>query len=333
MERSTILPERKTHIWGIYVRMKRATLILALLFVLPLAIFGQTITIRDFRTDTGAGGPLGIVPDNDGRPCALLRMRTMEKGWTFDVGLDGIVDVVGEDGFVNVYVPAYARSITIAKPGCAPLREWTFPTALSEGATYSMTLATVVRQQPVKPLPAKPAPAPPAPMTEIQTKQPTVQAPVVKPAPSKLAPLVEGDWCEHFIDASAAFCIADDCLQDAFIGLKYTWLPDRIGPYISAALSFDFCGAIFAGAAVRLSGAYATTDYQVYGGLGLIYGCIPAVEAGVRFGWRSTGKTSGYDFGFGCQVWDRSFYPTIEVGLCIWGVPVMVGLGLCAMAI
>ena len=307
--------------------MRRTITILALCFALPLMLPGQNIRISDFKAAPGSGGPAGVVKDNDGRPCALLRMRTSETGWTFDAGLAGIVDVVKEDGWINVYVPATAQAISIAKPGRTPLRRWCFPVRLSEGATYTMMLsarntqpASVAQRPAPRPAP-KPAPKPALRMA------PT-------PAPSPSIRPVKGGLCTHFIDAYGSLYVDDFGYTDIVSGgFKYTYLPGTVGPY--ASLAFGNGGACFLGAAYRLNNRYVASelDIQAFGGIGLVLGNMLAVEGGIRFAWRSDDDTSALDFGFGLQLSGVGVMPTVEVGLAIWGIPVCIGLGLCVIAL
>ena len=120
-----------------------------------------------------------------------------------------------------------------------------------------------------------------------------------------------------------------------FIGARYTFLQNKVGPYI--ALAFNTAeegGAVFAGAAHRfLDESASDLDLQVYGGLGLIYGQSLGGEVGVRFGWKGDSPVSHWDFGVGCQFMHGCIVPTIEVGRYIWGIPVACGIGLCLGAI
>ena len=65
---------------------------------------------------------------------------------------------------------------------------------------------------------------------------------------------------------------------------------------------------------------------KVLANTGLIDGRHVGAEAGFRFGWKGSRRLSGLDFGVGCQVFRDGFVPTVEVGLYIWGVPVLCGL-------
>ena len=320
--------------------MKKAILILLLLQSLSAT---AQIRISDFKqlySDGSAAEAGAALSDPDGRLCAVLKLETRQSGWTFDAGLAGIVDTRYEEGIIWLYVPASARKLTVSHKEYGVLREWSFPERLGEGRTYSMRLEV------------KTAPAPrhstPAPRMESVSNYPVsgyrqMQSPARAVAPVYSAdPLPSFDtdqphgFCRNFFDLYAGLVQYNDSeyVDEVFVGLRYTRLKERVGPYFSAALSIDGCGAFFAGAALRaFSEERSDTDLQLYGGVGLVYGCALAGEAGLRFAGKSTSKTSHWDFGIGCQFWQGAVVPTVEVGLYVWGIPLLIclGLGACAL--
>ena len=290
------------------LRTLTAALLLAALPCLGAA--AQEIRITGFSPSgpTAVSGDAPVRLDADGRPCALLRMETSRDGWTFDAGLCGIVDVARGDGEVLVWVPACARAITVSHPRLGVLRDWAFPVTLEGGRTYSMTLDTA-RPRPARvPVPALPAAAPAA------------------PSPSR-------SCCSHFVDAYLAQSIAGGEADELFAGLRYTYLGGRVGPYASVAFGEDATCNVFGGVAFRPVRGRGAVDLHLYCGAGLIYGCEAGGEAGVRIGWRSDRSVSRWDFGAGCQFWNGCVTPTFEVGLCIWGIPVTLALGVCLYAL
>lgn len=325
--------------------MKRILPLIALLS-LSLGLSAQEVRISDFKAS--GTGPAGVVLDFDGHPCAILRMETGLSGWSFDAGLAGIVDVVPGKDWVDVYLSASARSITVARDGARPLREWIFPEQLAEGRTYSMRLEVKVAQAPRHTAPVQNVSRPEAHASVPITTFPASglrQAPsagrVVKPRyPDYSLNALDTDqprgFSRNFLDMYAGLVQYKDSdyVDELFVGFRYTWLRDRIGPYVSAAISTDLCGAFFAGAALRVfSEEHSDTDIHLYGGAGLVYGCALAGEAGLRFAWKSESTVSHWDIGVGCQFWQGAVVPTVEVGLCIWGIPLLVclGLGACAL--
>ena len=156
--------------------------------------------------------------------------------------------------------------------------------------------------------------------------------PVPKPKPATVytRKMDEKGFCQHFTDAYLGFVNdREGYTEECFAGIRYTYLQNRIGPYISAAISTDEMSAFFAGAAYRFTRPESSDlDFQAYGGIGLAYGNQLAGEAGIRFGWKSSHKLSGLDFGVGCQFWKGAITPTVEVGLYIWGIPVVCAVGI-----
>ena len=264
--------------------MKKSILIFLLLQSISVA---AQIRISDFRqslTDGAASDVRTSIADPDGRLCAVLKLETKQSGWTFDAGLDGIMDTRYEDGLIWLYVPASARYLTVAHKEYGTLREWSFPVSLEPGRTYTMKLSYERTRQPAA-----------TPVRKVATPAP-------RPATVRQPP-----FCNHFAD----FYIGAGCLKDPGgfyemndgyrFGFSYTWIGERIGPYMSLGTDFDGGGSIFGGMAYRITDTdTASLDWQFYGGFGFLDGMF-SLDAGTRFAFRSTSRLSHWDFGFGCQ--------------------------------
>ena len=303
--------------------MKKVTPILVLL-LFGASSWGQSLRISDFKSAVADGAGVKVntaVTDPDGNLCAVLRMETKLTGLTFEAGLSGIMDVRYGEGVVYVYLPRSARKISVAHKDYEALRDWPIPVTLEAGRTYSMKL-TAEKPKP-KPQPAsRPSPKPYSPS---------------KPAPTPISIPQPMDFCTHFIDAYVGFqCYEFDYgfgLDDYWVGASYTWLEKRVGGYVSAGVDMDVAFSLFAGPAVRLTNPETLgLDLQLYSGIGVMNGCF-AVDTGLRFAWRSKYDVSLWDFSIGCQYYDKTIVPTVSVGLGIWGIPVVIGLGLVVLAV
>jgi len=291
--------------------MKKLTLIF-LLFQ-SLCATAQ-IRISDFKAAPGAADARISVQDPDGQACAAIRLETRLTGWTFDAGLAGIMDTRQEDGAVWIYVSASARSLTVAHKDYAPLRDWPIPLTLQPGCSY-MAQLTYVEPRPVV------------------TRMPeNVPATAFRKESQK-------HFSQHFMDMSVGFCCENldknyyEWNETYRFGFSYTWIGNRIGPYVSGAYDFDDGYSVVGGAAFRLTNpATASLDWQLYGGVGLMDGSL-GFDVGTRFGWRSKHNVSLFDFGVGCQFSHGAIMPNVSVGLCIWGIPVVLCIGLAVTAI
>jgi len=317
-----------------YEYMRKTTLLI-LLTLAALPLRGQAICISDFKLDVADGAAADVrtaVSDLDGELCAVLGMETRLSGWTFEAGLSGIMDVRYGDGVIYVYVPRGTRKISVGHKDYAPLRDWPIPMTLEAGRTYSMKLV-VEKPKPASKPKHTTAPVQKTSPTHVRTQ--TARTAALRPVQTatEVAPIrIEPEFCTHFIDAYAGFQLyrdeGDIEVYDYWAGLSYTWLENRVGAYVSAGISVDdIMFSLVAGPAVRLTNPESSRiDLQVYGGAGIMGGGF-AVDAGLRFGWRCQHDISMWDFGLGCQYHDRTFTPTVSVGLCIWGIPVTIGLG------
>ena len=134
--------------------MKRIASFLILL-ALTLSLAAQNISVASFNLDEKdltANLAGTSVEDQNGQKCALLRIQTTEKGFTFDVGVLGIQKVddskVGE---IWVYVPAGVRRITLRHQQLGTLKDYTFPINIASAKTYNMQLTTAHVETIVKP--------------------------------------------------------------------------------------------------------------------------------------------------------------------------------------
>ena len=83
-----------------------------------------------------------IVRDQNGDKCALIKVKTTEKGFSFDTGSLGVMKV-DEDhtAEVWVYIPHGARKLTISHKYLGQMT-YEFPVSIKSGRTYDMTLTT-----------------------------------------------------------------------------------------------------------------------------------------------------------------------------------------------
>lgn len=306
------------------------------------------ISISGFSLDSTGDSSLSFsqsVYDPDGEPCSVLRIESVISGWTFDTGLSGIMDSRYGEGTIYLYIPASARSITVSHPEYGVLRDWEFPVSLEKGRTYSMKLsysrsarssASSSGKGTRQVTPRKVTPHLPSSSKRLVIEKREHSG--VTPAVDRISCNANKNFSHHFADlyVGASFskdeCSGEYSFEDNWFGLSYTWVGNRIGPYISFGADFNEGYSIFGGASFRLTDSSAAMDWQLYGGAGVIDETF-GLDFGTRFAWRTAGKLSHWDFGFGCQMYGGTIIPTVSVGLYIWGIPALVGVGLVACAI
>lgn len=94
--------------------------------------------------------------DGNGRRAAIIKVRTTEKGFTFDNGVMGLVgDVEQRPGEIWVYVPGKTKKLTIQHPTLGMIREYRFPISVEAGRCYELVLVsgrvhTVVEELPTQ---------------------------------------------------------------------------------------------------------------------------------------------------------------------------------------
>ena len=306
--------------------MKKVVLIFLLLLGIDAAAQIRLSNFSQSFTDGAASDVRTAQEAPDGQLCAVLKLETKVSGWTFDAGLTGITDTRYEDGSIWIYIPASARFLTVAHKDYGTLREWPFPVALEPGRTYTAKLS-YERQ---KESPKRPSASPSAMSFRPIGGKSSV------PSVTFSRQVGEKAFCQHFMDFYVgAVCSpgngeAYELDGDTWFGFNYTWVGERVGPYISVGSNFEGDWEVIGGAAYRLTNPdTASLDWQVYGGIGFTDGSL-GFDVGTRFGWRSSYQLSHWDFGFGCQYFHRSIMPTVSVGLYIWGIPTVICLGVIA---
>ncbi len=81
--------------------------------------------------------------DQNGRVAALIKVESVEKGFAFDVGSLGVVDVVHDKiAETWVYVPHGVIRITIQHPKLGTIRNYEFPIPISEASVYRLVLTS-----------------------------------------------------------------------------------------------------------------------------------------------------------------------------------------------
>lgn len=123
--------------------MQKITLFIFIFFSTILS--AQNIAVKSFsllENDLTANIEGTTVYDQNGEKCALIKIETTQRGFTFDVGILGVVDVVEKTGEIWLYVPEKINNITISHPKLGILRDYKFGIQILKARTYLMQLTT-----------------------------------------------------------------------------------------------------------------------------------------------------------------------------------------------
>ena len=113
----------------------------------PALMWGQEMSVKDFylsETDLTANLQGTMVLDQNGNPCALIKVETTLDDFSFDVGTLGVTDVRRVAGELWVYVPYGIKKITISHPKLGVIRDYVFNTRIEKGRTYVLRLNTPI---------------------------------------------------------------------------------------------------------------------------------------------------------------------------------------------
>ena len=78
--------------------------------------------------------------DQNGDLCAILKIVTTQKGFTFDCGQIGIVKTVQKPSEIWVYVPFGVKRLTISHPHLGILRDYLIPQNIEKASVYELVL-------------------------------------------------------------------------------------------------------------------------------------------------------------------------------------------------
>lgn len=129
--------------------MRRIILLTFMLFAFAGA-FAQNISVADFyyaENDLTARTHGTSEEDQNGNICALIKVKTTEKGtWTFDVGMLGVTKTEMQNAAhaaeIWVYVPFGVTWMSIQHEKLGELDHYRFPCSIDKGCTYVMKLTT-----------------------------------------------------------------------------------------------------------------------------------------------------------------------------------------------
>ena len=120
--------------------------ILSLFLCLASLLSAQNISVSSFKLDPNdltANLEGTTVYDQNGQKCALIRIQTTQKGFSFDVGSLGVQKVddnkVGE---IWLYVPEGVKRLTMRHAQLGTLEKWPFPINIMGSKTYMMYITT-----------------------------------------------------------------------------------------------------------------------------------------------------------------------------------------------
>lgn len=106
--------------------------------------YSQSISVKSCtlaEEDNTAKSVDTQVLDQNGERCALLKIRTTETGFSFDVGSLGIIKTMEQPNEIWLYVPYGIKKMSINHPKYENLKDYQFPVSIRSGKTYIMSLS------------------------------------------------------------------------------------------------------------------------------------------------------------------------------------------------
>lgn len=134
--------------------MKKFLVISILIFFITPVFAQQPLSVKRFEKmpndlDARVNEP---KKDPDGNLCAIIKVLTTHKGFSFDNGQIGVVGVVEKPAEIWVYVPRDTKRLTITHQYLGSIRNYTIPVSIEKATVYEMELITGSVETIVKPL-------------------------------------------------------------------------------------------------------------------------------------------------------------------------------------
>ena len=114
--------------------VRKKILLFAAILSMVLGAYAQQISVKSFRalpTDMDARQNYPLK-DQNGEVCAIIKVVTTEKGFTFDIGTLGITKTEQKASEIWVYVPHGAKRISVFHDKLGQLRDYIFPNVISD---------------------------------------------------------------------------------------------------------------------------------------------------------------------------------------------------------
>ena len=109
----------------------------------------QNLAVQSFRmdeTDLTANTAGTTVIDQNGNKCALIKVETTLRGFTFDAGTLGVVKTENHVGEVWLYVPEGVKRLSIFHEDYMPSRDYDLGMMLRRARTYVLRLSASQQQ-------------------------------------------------------------------------------------------------------------------------------------------------------------------------------------------
>ena len=116
--------------------------LIVILCLCPCYIWGQNIVVEEFKLQEN-GVLINPIQDSNGDDCAIIKVETTEKGFSFEASAYGVTKVDdSRDNEIWVYVSGGENTLTIKHPELGVLRDYKLKPAVKKGKVYLLKIST-----------------------------------------------------------------------------------------------------------------------------------------------------------------------------------------------
>ncbi len=123
--------------------------LLLFLIISPVLLNAQSITIVSFqrsKVNNNGDAPHSIL-DRNGDKCAIIRIHTDVKGFSFEGDMLGIEMIQKKSEGYWIYVPQAAKSLSIMHLSYGVLRNYVYPIPIRKGNVFDVQLSTTTKNE------------------------------------------------------------------------------------------------------------------------------------------------------------------------------------------
>lgn len=131
------------------IKYFRFFILIVIYSLVSISAFSQKMSIESFELaerDLAANTSPTMKFDLNGEKCAIIKIQTVERGFLFDVGTLGVVEVVEQNsehpGEIWLYVPNGVKNITIQHPVLGSINNYDLGQNVKEGKVYILKLTS-----------------------------------------------------------------------------------------------------------------------------------------------------------------------------------------------
>jgi hypothetical protein len=130
-------------------RTRVRNFLLVLLFIAPTVLSAQSISVVSFKKlESGQNTDVSqSILDRNGDVCAVIKIVTLEKGFSFEGDMLGIEAIQKKSNGYWIFIPQSAKSLSIMHLTYGVLQNYDYPVPIRKEGVYEMQIITTTKNE------------------------------------------------------------------------------------------------------------------------------------------------------------------------------------------